>query len=138
MVHMLKNGPGYDADDLRDVPGTTIFSIASARKAYFLHRFCMSLMKAENRQAFKLDENTYLCAFPMREDQRDAVLVRDYNRLIALGGNFYFLVKLASTDGWSVQRAVGTMTGMTADEYGAMMIAGGRSPEGARSIRKGN
>ena len=70
--------------------------------------------------------------------QRDAVLARDYNRLIALGGNFYFLVKLSNTDGWSVQRAVGTMTGMTAEEYGAMMVAGGRSPDGNRSIRRGN
>ena len=125
----------YDPADLDDIPGTTIFTIARSRQAYQLHRFCMSLMKADNRAAFKADEGRYLDAFPMTPTQRQGVLDRDFNALIAEGGNIYFLVKIASTDGWSVQKAVGSMSGMTADEYGAMMIAGGRQPEGNRSIK---
>ena len=128
---------GYDPAELDDIPGTTIFTIARSRQAYHLHRFCMSLMKAENRAAFKADELAYLDTFPMTPAQRQGVLDRDFNALIAQGGNIYFLVKIASTDGWSVQKAVGSMSGMTAEDYGAMMVAGGRAPEGNRSIKGG-
>ena len=126
---------GYDPAELDDIPGTTIFTVARSRQAYHLHRFCMSLMKAENRAAFKAGEAAYLDGFAMTPAQRAGVLARDFNALIAQGGNIYFLVKIAGTDGWSVQKAVGTMTGMSAEDYGAMMVAGGRSPHGNRSIK---
>jgi protocatechuate 4,5-dioxygenase alpha chain len=128
----------YPLEELEDIPGTTVFTAMRSREAYHLHKFCMSLMSPANRAAFKADERAYLDRFRMSEPQKEAVLRRDFNGLIALGGNIYFLVKLSNTDGWSVQKAVGTMTGMSADEYGAMMRAGGRSPEGNRSIRTGH
>lgn len=128
----------YPLEDLEDIPGTTVFTAKRSREAYHLHKFCMSLMEAANREAFKADEQAYLTRFRMSEAQKQAVLERDFNRLIDLGGNIYFLVKLSNTDGWSTQRAVSSMTGMTADEYAAMMRAGGRSPEGQRSKREGN
>jgi protocatechuate 4,5-dioxygenase alpha chain len=62
------------------------------------------------------------------------VLDRDYNRMLALGGNIYFLAKIGATDGFSFQNLAAKMTGMPEDEYRAMMIAGGRSPEGNRSL----
>jgi protocatechuate 4,5-dioxygenase alpha chain len=65
------------------------------------------------------------------------VLDRDYNRMLALGGNVYFLAKIFSTDGLSFQYAAASMTGMTQDEYAQMMLDGGRSPEGVRSIKEG-
>jgi len=128
----------YPLEDLEDIPGTTVFTAKRSREAYHLHKFCMSLMEAANREAFKADEQAYLARFRMSEAQKQAVLERDFNRLIDLGGNIYFLVKLSNTDGWSTQKAVSSMTGMTADEYAAMMRAGGRSPEGQRSKREGN
>jgi protocatechuate 4,5-dioxygenase alpha chain len=120
-----------------DIPGTRVYTAARARRGYHLNHFAMSLMKAENRDRFKADERAYLDAWPMTEDQKQAVLARDYNRLLDLGGNIYFLAKLFSTDGLSFVQAVSTMTGMSVDDYQAMMIAGGRSPEGVRSIREG-
>ena len=128
----------YPLSDLEDIPGTTVFNAARAREAYHLHKFCMSLMEPANRTAFKDHERAYLDKFKMSEEQKRAVQDRDFNKLIDLGGNIYFLVKLSNTDGWSVQRAVSSMTDMTADEYAAMMREGGRSPEGQRSIREGN
>lgn len=113
-----------------------IFTAARSRQAYHLHRFCMSLMKAENRAAFLSDERGYLNLEPMAEEQREAVLTRDYNSLIASGGNIYFLIKIANTDGWSTQRAVSSMTDLSPENYAAMMLAGGRSPDGNRSIRE--
>lgn len=117
-----------------DVPGTTIFDTEQARKGYHLNQFCMSLMQAANRERFKANERAYLDAWDMSEEQRQAVLARDLNRCIALGGNIYFLAKIGATDGKSFQQMAGSMTGMTEDEYRAMMVGGGRSVEGNRVI----
>ena len=117
-----------------DVPGTTIFDADQSRKGYHLNQFCMSLMKAENRARFKADERKYLDEWPMSEDQKQAVLARDLNRCIALGGNIYFLAKIGATDGKSFQQMAGSMTGLSEDEYRKMMVAGGRSIEGNRYI----
>jgi protocatechuate 4,5-dioxygenase alpha chain len=91
-------------------------------------------MKADNRARFKADERAYLDEWPMTEAQKDAVLARDLNECIRLGGNIYFLAKIGATDGRSFQQMAGSMTGMTEDEYRNMMVAGGRSVEGNRRI----
>jgi len=117
-----------------DVPGTTIFDAEQSRKGYHLNQFCMSLMKAANRDRFKADERAYLDEWAMTEDQKLAVLSRDLNRCISLGGNIYFLAKIGSTDGKSFQQMAGSMTGMTEEEYRNMMISGGRSVEGNRRV----
>lgn len=118
----------------KDVPGTTIFDAEQSRLGYHLNQFCMSLMKAENRARFLANERGYLDEWPMTEDQKQAVLARDLNRCIALGGNIYFLAKIGATDGRSFQQMAGSMTGMTEEEYRNMMIGGGRSVEGNRYI----
>lgn len=126
-----------DMADFDDIPGTTVFTAQRSRKGFHLNQFCMSLMKADNRERFKADERAYLDAWPMTEAQKQAVLDRDYNKAIEEGGNIYFLAKIFSTDGQSFLQAVGTMTGMTPEAYSAMMIAGGRPIEGNRSIKEG-
>jgi protocatechuate 4,5-dioxygenase, alpha chain len=120
-------------NDYDDIPGTTVFDAERARRGYHLNMFCMSLMKAENRAAFKADEAAFLLRFPMTPEQRDAVLKRDWNRMIELGGNIYYLAKLFSTDGKSFQYTAAQMTGMSQEQYAQMMLAGGRSPDGNRS-----
>ena len=117
-----------------DVPGTTIFDAEQSRKGYHLNQFCMSLMKAPNRERFKTDERAYLNEWAMTEDQKLAVLSRDLNRCIALGGNIYFLAKIGATDGKSFQQMAGSMTGLTEEQYRDMMISGGRSANGNRVI----
>ena len=117
-----------------DVPGTTIFDAEQSRLGYHLNQFCMSLMKADNRARFKAHERAYLDEWPMSEAQKQAVLARDLNRCIALGGNIYFLAKLGATHGKSFQQMAGSMTGKTEEEYRDMMVGGGRSVEGNRYI----
>lgn len=119
--------------ELEDIPGTRVFTAARARVGYHLNQFAMSLMKPENRERWKADEAGYLTEWKLTEDQKAAILARDYNRLLDLGGNIYFMAKVFSTDGQSFLQAVSTMSGMSLDDYSAMMIAGGRSPEGLRS-----
>ena len=120
-------------DAFKDIPGTVVFDATQSRLGYHLNMFCMSLMKPDNRAAFKADERAYLLKFPMTEAQREAVLARDYNRMIALGGNIYFLAKIGATDGFSFQNLASKMTGMPEDDYKAMMVAGGRPAQGNRS-----
>jgi protocatechuate 4,5-dioxygenase alpha chain len=118
----------------RDIPGTTIFDAEQSRLGFHLNQFCMSLMQAENRARFKADERAYLDQWPMSEEQKQAVLARDLNWCIRLGGNIYFLAKIGATDGKSFQQMAGSMTGMTEEEYRDMMISGGRSIEGNRRL----
>ena len=115
-----------------DIPGTTIFDAAQARKGYHLNQFSQSLMKAANRERFKADERAYLDEWAMTEEQKQAVIDRDYNRMISLGGNVYFLAKIFLSDGQSFEQAAAAMTGVTREEYRNMMLSGGRSPDGNR------
>jgi protocatechuate 4,5-dioxygenase alpha chain len=117
-----------------NIPGTTLFDAEQSRKGYWLNQFCVSLMKSENRQRFKTDERAYLDEWLMSEAQKQAVIDRDLNRCIALGGNIYFLARIGATDGISFQQMAGSMTGMSEAEYRDMMIKGGRSPEGNRYL----
>ena len=116
----------------KDVPGTTVFDADQSRRGYWLNQFCTSLMKAENRERFKANERAYLDEWPMTEDQKQAVMDRDLNRCIELGGNIYFLARVGATDGKSFQQMAGSMTGMTEEAYREMMVKGGRSIEGNR------
>src|SRR5262245_25118207 len=112
-----------------NIPGTVVFDAEQARKGYHLNMFCMSLMKAPNRERFKANERAYLDEWPMSEEQKQGVLARDFNRLISLGGNIYFLAKIFATDGKSFQWAAATMTGMSQEDYAKMMLSGGRKYE---------
>jgi len=119
-----------------DIPGTTVFDAEQSRRGFHLNQFCMSLMKADNRAAFKADERAYLDRWPMTEAQKQAVLDRDWNGMIALGGNIYFTSKIAATDGLSFQQIAALMSGVTQPEYAEMMLKGGRSIEGNRSKKE--
>ena len=119
------------------IPGTTIFDADQSRRGYWLNQFCMSLMKAENRERFKKDERAYLDEWPMTEAQKKAVLARDMNAMIAEGGNIYFLAKIGATDGKSFQQMAGSMTGMSEEAYRDMMIQGGRPATWGRDKKEG-
>ncbi len=119
--------------DYDDIPGTFVFDAERSRQGYGINMFCMSLMKDDNRKAFKANEAEYLKRFKLTPEQTEAVLKRDYNRMLELGGNIYFTAKLGATDGHSFQHLAALMTGSTQQDYAAMMLAGGRSVEGNRS-----
>ncbi len=119
-----------------DIPGTTIFDTDQAAMGYHLNMFAMSLKDEENREKFKADENAYLDQWPMTEDQKQAVRDRDFNRILALGGNIYYCAKIGATDGLNYVQIVSSMTENNADDHRQMMIDGGRSPEGNRYLHE--
>ena len=119
--------------DYDDIPGTFVFDAEKSRQGFGINMFCMSLMKEENRKTFKANEAEYLKKFPLAPAQTQAILKRDYNRMLELGGNIYFTAKLGATDGHSFRHLAAVMTGSTQEDYAKMMILGGRSVEGNRS-----
>lgn len=123
----------HNPADYHDIPGTYVFDAEQSRKGYHLNMFCMSLRGADNRAAFKADEAAYLDRFPMTAEQRQTILTRDWNEMLRLGGNIYYTAKLAMTDGITFQDLAAKMTGVSRDDYRAMMLAGGRPIDGNRS-----
>jgi len=119
-------------EDYDDIPGTYVFDAEQSRRGYHLNMFCMSLRSKENREAFLADQSAYLDRFPMTPEQKQAVLDRDWNGMLDLGGNIYYTAKLAATDGLTFQDIAGMMTGMSRDDYRKMMVEGGRPIEGNR------
>lgn len=118
--------------DYEDIPGTFVFDADRSREGYHLNQFCISLRLQKNRDAFNADEEAYLDKYPMTAEQREAVLKREWNRLLELGGNIYYTSKLAANDGINFQNLAGLMTGMGVEAYREMMVNGGRSIEGNR------
>jgi protocatechuate 4,5-dioxygenase alpha chain len=118
--------------DYDDIPGTYVFDGRRSRRGYALNKFLMSLNEAGNREAFRADESTYLDRFALDDAQREAVLGRDWLRLLEVGGNVYYTYKLAAFDGMTFQDLAGKQTGMTRDDFAQMMRDGGRPIEGNR------
>ena len=121
------------SEDFDDIPGTYLFDRHRGRQGYFLNMFCMSLMKPENREAFRANEDAYLDRWKITPEQREAVRKRDWLGMIKLGGNIYYLSKLGATDGKSFQYMAGAMSGLTQEQYRQMMVDGGRHLDGNRS-----
>ncbi len=123
--------------DFSDIPGTYVFDGDRAVQGRHLNRFCMSLMSPANRARFKAGQRTYLDEWPMSEAQKQAVIARDFEALLELGGNIFFVLKLAALDGRPTQSVAASFSGQSTQEYAAMMRSGGRRPEGLRSISGG-
>jgi protocatechuate 4,5-dioxygenase alpha chain len=125
-----------DFEQFKDIPGTTIFTLEKAREGFHLNQFCMSLRSEENRELFLADQRTYLDEWELTEEQKQAVIDRDFQRMLDLGGNVYFLSKIFASEGLSYVQAVSTMTDMNVEQYQAMMLAGGRNIDGWRSKKE--
>jgi len=107
--------PGFDHHI--HIPGTTVFDGKQAMKGYALNKMCYSFNKAENREAFKADEDGYMARYGLNAEQKQAVRDRDILAMIAAGGNIYYLAKLAGIFGLSVQDVGGLQTGRTTEEF---------------------
>ena len=105
-----------------DIPGTTMFDGREARKGLGLNKMCFSFNDAANRTAFVADEDAYCARYGLSREQREAVRSRDVLKLIAAGGNIYYLAKLAGILGLNVQDLGAQQTGMSVDAFKAMLF----------------
>jgi protocatechuate 4,5-dioxygenase, alpha chain len=110
------------------IPGTTIFDGTQARKGYALNRMCFSFNAADNRAAFKADEEGYMGRYALTDEQRNAIRDRDVLRLLAAGGNVYYLAKFAGILGLDVQDLGALQTGLTKDEFKQRLVRQNEQP----------
>lgn len=108
------------------VPGTYVFDAAESRRGRALNRLCGSLKDAGNRARFTADEAAYCDAYELTAEQREAVLRRDWNGMMELGGSIFYVFKLAMLDQKSMQYLGGVFTGMTTEEFTNALRTGGR------------
>ena len=119
----MSSGPGARRPDL---PGTPIFDGDTSRRGLRMNKLFMSLRDAGNRERFLADEAAYCRKFGVTMEQEKAVLDRDWQAMIDLGGSIFYVYKLAMMDGRSMQYLGGVFTGMGEDDFLAAMRAGGR------------
>jgi protocatechuate 4,5-dioxygenase alpha chain len=108
------------------IPGTTMFDGEQAQKGLALNRMCFSFNSAENRAAFLKDEDAYCRKYGLNAEQREAVRERNVLKMLAAGGNVYYLAKLAGIFGLNVQDIGAQQTGMSVDAFKAKLAAAGR------------
>jgi protocatechuate 4,5-dioxygenase alpha chain len=108
------------------IPGTILFDGDLAQKGLALNRMCFSFNSAENRAAFVADEDGYCAKYGLNEEQRAAVKSRNVLKMLAAGGNVYYLAKLAGIFGLNVQDIGAQQTGMSVDAFKAKLEAAGR------------
>ena len=108
------------------IPGTPIFDGTKAQKGYALNAMCYSFNSADNRAAFKADEDAYCRKFGLSDEQRSAIANRNVKQLLDAGGNIYYLAKFAGIFGLDVQDVGAQQTGMTKDAFKAMLVEAGR------------
>jgi protocatechuate 4,5-dioxygenase, alpha chain len=133
MENSEQNSGNPVLETFEDIPGTYFFNGRRSRAGYALNMFCMSLLKDDNRTAFRANEDAYLNSFPVTIEQRHAIRNREWITMLELGGNIYYMFKLAACDGMTFQQLAALQTGVAEQQYLDMMIAGGRNVEGNRS-----
>lgn len=112
------------------IEGTYVFDSRLARKGRALNKMCASLIHEKNREAFLEDKDGYMDQYRLTEEQKQAVKDFDWIRMLELGGNVYFIAKLGVLEGQSVQEINARMTGVSTEEFKAMLADGGRNPNG--------
>jgi protocatechuate 4,5-dioxygenase alpha chain len=108
-----------------EIPGTTMFDGIQAQKGYQLNKMCYSFNDAECRKAFLADEDAYCDKFGLTPEHRAAIKARNVLQLIEAGGNIYYLAKFAGIFGLDVQDVGAQQTGMSVDDFKAMLVAAG-------------
>jgi len=109
----------------QDILGTTIFDGAQAQKGLAFNRMCFSFNSAENRAAFRKDEDAYCRKYGLNDEQRAAVKSRNVLKMIKAGGNVYYLAKLAGIFGLNVQDIGAQQTGMTVEAFKSKLLSAG-------------
>ncbi len=107
----------------RSIPGTALFDGELAIRGFELNAMCFSFNDAANRMAFLADEDAYCRKYNLTAKQRAAVAARDVLAMLAVGGNVYYLAKLAGILGLNVQDLGALQTGRSVDDFKAMLVA---------------
>ena len=113
--------------DRPPIPGTVLFDGRQAMKGYALNRMCFSFNEKANREAFVADEEGYCNRYGLDAAQREAIRERNVLKLLAAGGNAYYLAKFAGIFGLDMQDIGAQQTGVTKEAFQQRLLAAARA-----------
>lgn len=99
------------------IPDTPLFDRAGSIRGYRLNKMAMALGQAENRDAFKADEDAYLTRFGLNNEEKAAVKSRDWHEMVRLGGNLFFILKIAAVDPTPITEIGAAQAGMSHEDF---------------------
>ncbi|MBF8184459.1 extradiol ring-cleavage dioxygenase [Nonomuraea sp. K274] len=88
-------GPFTEPDRIPDTP---LLDRERQLGGYRINKMAMGLVDPANREAFKADERAYLDRFGLNDEEKTAVLTRDWREMVRLGGNLFFILKISAVD----------------------------------------
>ena len=99
------------------IPDTPLFDRAGSIRGYRLNKMAMALGQPENREAFKGDEDTYLARFGLSDEEKAAVKSRDWHEMVRLGGNLFFILKIAAVDPTPITEIGAAQAGISHENF---------------------
>ncbi|MEC8485260.1 MAG: protocatechuate 3,4-dioxygenase [Marinomonas sp.] len=113
-------------NDKREFPGTYLFNGEMAKKGYGLNKMCFSFNNQEARDEFNADPDAYCEKYKLTDVQKQAIKDKDIIALLREGGSIYYLAKFAGLLKLNMQDIGALQTGMSVDEFKAMLEKNGR------------
>lgn len=120
---------GWDKHDYDDIPGTYVFNGEKSNQGYRINKMAFGFNDANNREEFARDMDAYCRKHGLNDEERQAVLDGDFLKLLQLGGNIYYLAKIAIFHGLSVQDAGAQMSAITTEEFKQRLLDNSRGFE---------
>jgi protocatechuate 4,5-dioxygenase alpha chain len=105
------------AEAVKTIPDTPLFDRAGSIRGYRLNKMAMALGQADNRAAFKADEEAYLERFGLSAGEKAAVMARDWHEMVRLGGNLFFILKIAAVDPTPITQIGAAQASMSHEDF---------------------
>ena len=98
-------------------PGTYLLTVSLAQQGYRLSQFCRSLMKPEQRAAFKADAEKCMSDFGLSEPEKQMIRDRDWLAMVRYGVNHFLVFRAAGVSGVGLSGTGAQMRGETLEEF---------------------
>lgn len=99
------------------IPDTPLFDRAGSIRGYRINKMAMALGQPANREAFKANEEVYLDRFGLTPEEKAAVMRRDWHEMVRLGGNLFFILKIAAVDPTPITQIGAAQARMSHDDF---------------------
>jgi protocatechuate 4,5-dioxygenase alpha subunit len=99
------------------IQGSEVFDLATSWRGLRINKMCNALSQAGNREAFQSDEEAFMSAWNLTEQEKQLVRERDFPGLLAAGGNIYFLLKLGVVTSNGLYKMGAKMRGETYEQF---------------------
>ena len=99
--------------------GGYVFTGENSAKSYRLNKMAVTLTSPENRAAFQANEDGYMRAHGLSEQEIDLVKRRDWKGMMDYGASIYLVIKIGGSVGCSLPEIGAHTAGLTVAEFQA-------------------